>query len=244
MLDNATILRAPKVLLHDHLDGGLRPTTVIDLAREAGLHGAANAGSCRAPGLVHPRRGPQVAGALPRRLCAHGRAHAAARRDRARRARSASQDLAADGARLRRGALCAGALDRRPGSRSTRSSKPSWTASKRGMAAAKAAPAGRSWCASCALPCASTRGRWRSPSWPSAGAIAAASASTSPVPRRASRRPATSTPSTWSSARTSTRRSTPASRSASRRSGKPSSGAARPGSATRFGSWTTSPSTS
>jgi adenosine deaminase len=28
--------RAPKVLLHDHLDGGLRPATVIDLARETG----------------------------------------------------------------------------------------------------------------------------------------------------------------------------------------------------------------
>jgi len=27
---------APKVLLHDHLDGGLRPTTVIELARETG----------------------------------------------------------------------------------------------------------------------------------------------------------------------------------------------------------------
>jgi adenosine deaminase len=27
---------APKVLLHDHLDGGLRPATVIDLARETG----------------------------------------------------------------------------------------------------------------------------------------------------------------------------------------------------------------
>ncbi len=27
---------APKVLLHDHLDGGLRPATIIDLAREAG----------------------------------------------------------------------------------------------------------------------------------------------------------------------------------------------------------------
>jgi len=27
--------RAPKVLLHDHLDGGLRPATVIELAREA-----------------------------------------------------------------------------------------------------------------------------------------------------------------------------------------------------------------
>ncbi|SFB86707.1 adenosine deaminase [Streptomyces aidingensis] len=30
------ILRAPKVLLHDHLDGGLRPATVAELAREQG----------------------------------------------------------------------------------------------------------------------------------------------------------------------------------------------------------------
>jgi len=30
------ILRAPKVLLHDHLDGGLRPATVIELAAETG----------------------------------------------------------------------------------------------------------------------------------------------------------------------------------------------------------------
>src|SRR5215204_143330 len=31
-----TIIRAPKVLLHDHLDGGLRPATVVDLAAESG----------------------------------------------------------------------------------------------------------------------------------------------------------------------------------------------------------------
>ncbi|MGP3966974.1 adenosine deaminase [Streptomyces sp. 6N223] len=30
------IRRAPKALLHDHLDGGLRPATVVDLAREQG----------------------------------------------------------------------------------------------------------------------------------------------------------------------------------------------------------------
>jgi adenosine deaminase len=30
------IARAPKALLHDHLDGGLRPATVIDLAHDAG----------------------------------------------------------------------------------------------------------------------------------------------------------------------------------------------------------------
>ncbi|MDP9461020.1 MAG: adenosine deaminase [Actinomycetota bacterium] len=31
-----TLARAPKVLLHDHLDGGLRPQTVLELADEAG----------------------------------------------------------------------------------------------------------------------------------------------------------------------------------------------------------------
>jgi adenosine deaminase len=35
-LDLDAIRRAPKVLLHDHLDGGLRPSTVLDLAREIG----------------------------------------------------------------------------------------------------------------------------------------------------------------------------------------------------------------
>src|SRR5512146_2597268 len=39
MLTLETVRQAPKVLLHDHLDGGLRPTTVIDLAREFGYAG-------------------------------------------------------------------------------------------------------------------------------------------------------------------------------------------------------------
>jgi adenosine deaminase len=39
MLSPETIRSAPKVLLHDHLDGGLRPATVIDLARETGYRG-------------------------------------------------------------------------------------------------------------------------------------------------------------------------------------------------------------
>jgi len=34
-LDRSSIGRAPKVLLHDHLDGGLRPSTVLELARQA-----------------------------------------------------------------------------------------------------------------------------------------------------------------------------------------------------------------
>src|SRR5260370_22550311 len=36
MLTLAEIRAVPKVLLHDHLDGGLRPQTVLDLARETG----------------------------------------------------------------------------------------------------------------------------------------------------------------------------------------------------------------
>ena len=39
MLPLETIRQAPKALLHDHLDGGLRPATVIDLAREYGYGG-------------------------------------------------------------------------------------------------------------------------------------------------------------------------------------------------------------
>jgi adenosine deaminase len=38
-LDLAKIRRAPKVLLHDHLDGGLRPSTLIELAEEIGYTG-------------------------------------------------------------------------------------------------------------------------------------------------------------------------------------------------------------
>jgi len=34
----AEIRAVPKVLLHDHLDGGLRPQTVLELARETGYH--------------------------------------------------------------------------------------------------------------------------------------------------------------------------------------------------------------
>jgi adenosine deaminase len=36
MLTQDTIREAPKALLHDHLDGGLRPATIVDLAREQG----------------------------------------------------------------------------------------------------------------------------------------------------------------------------------------------------------------
>src|SRR6059036_1373432 len=39
MIPLETIRAAPKVLLHDHLDGGLRPATVVELARDVGYSG-------------------------------------------------------------------------------------------------------------------------------------------------------------------------------------------------------------
>ncbi len=38
-LTRVAIQKAPKVLLHDHLDGGLRPSTVLEIAREIGYTG-------------------------------------------------------------------------------------------------------------------------------------------------------------------------------------------------------------
>src|ERR1700690_2478842 len=38
MLTLAELRTVPKVLLHDHLDGGLRPQTILELARETGYH--------------------------------------------------------------------------------------------------------------------------------------------------------------------------------------------------------------
>ncbi len=39
MIARDLVERAPKVLLHDHLDGGLRPATVVELARDGGYGG-------------------------------------------------------------------------------------------------------------------------------------------------------------------------------------------------------------
>ena len=79
VVDPETIRSAPKVLLHDHLDGGLRPATVMELADASRLRRPAHRGR-RGPGALVPlRRRPQVPGALSRGLPTHGGRHADAR---------------------------------------------------------------------------------------------------------------------------------------------------------------------
>ena len=95
-MDRATLQRLPKVVLHDHLDGGLRPETVIELAAAAGYDGL-------------PTRDPAALGrwffqgesrSLPRYLEAFSQTVAVmqSREALARVAYEAVVDLAADGA--------------------------------------------------------------------------------------------------------------------------------------------------
>ena len=86
--------RAPKVLLHDHLDGGLRPATVIDLARETEDHlPTTDADELAAWFTAGAARGDLV---LYLEGFAHRRRHADARRPRAGGG-GCVEDLADDG---------------------------------------------------------------------------------------------------------------------------------------------------
>ncbi|MCW2607757.1 MAG: adenosine deaminase [Frankiales bacterium] len=90
------VRRAPKVLLHDHLDGGLRPATIVELADAVGYAGL-------------PARDPQElgrwfqetadAGDLPKYLStfSHTVAVMQTREALVRVARECAEDLAADG---------------------------------------------------------------------------------------------------------------------------------------------------
>ena len=225
---------APKVLLHDHLDGGLRPATIIELAAETGYR------ACPRPTPAELAR--WLTGEAPTRdleryletfphtvavMQTAGRADPGRRRVRrgpGRRRR-----------RLRRGALRARAAHRAglepgPGRRGGARGVPARQPRGRGIDRRRAAH----------RDAAPRRGPWRSPSSRCATATRASSASTSPAPRRATRPPGTSTRSSTCSGRTSTSPSTPARRSACRRSGRRCSGAAPSGSGTACGSSTTS----
>lgn len=90
------IRRAPKVLLHDHLDGGLRPGTVIDLARESGYTGLP---ATDEPALRAWFREAADSGSLERYLetFAHTVAVMQTRDALVRVAAECAEDLAADG---------------------------------------------------------------------------------------------------------------------------------------------------
>ncbi len=95
-LNADSIRRAPKVLLHDHLDGGLRPQTVLELADEAGyrdlpVHDADELG--------HWFRQTADSGSLVRYLETFAHTVAVMQRPEAvsRVARECALDLAADG---------------------------------------------------------------------------------------------------------------------------------------------------
>ena len=91
-----SVRRAPKVLLHDHLDGGLRPATVVELADAVGYGGLP---SRDAAALGRWFRDTADAGDLPRYLStfSHTVAVMQTREALVRVARECAEDLAADG---------------------------------------------------------------------------------------------------------------------------------------------------
>ncbi len=92
----ASVSRAPKVLLHDHLDGGLRPQTVLELADEAGYR---DLPASDAENLGRWFRQAADSGSLVRYLETFAHTVAVMQRPEAihRVARECALDLAADG---------------------------------------------------------------------------------------------------------------------------------------------------
>ncbi len=138
------LIRAlPKVLLHDHLDGGLRPATIVELARDAGHTLPADDGEALARWFTESAD----SGSLERYLETFD--HTVAVMQRAdhltRVARECVEDLAADGvvyAEVRYAPeqhLGAGSPSRRSSARCRRASTRGWR---------PPAPGDRSSCAS------------------------------------------------------------------------------------------------
>ena len=91
-----SIARAPKVLLHDHLDGGLRPQTVLDLSDEYGYRDLPESDPAA---LAHWFREAADSGSLVRYLETFAHTVGVMQRPEAihRVARECALDLAADG---------------------------------------------------------------------------------------------------------------------------------------------------
>src|SRR4051812_30536040 len=90
------IRKAPKVLLHDHLDGGLRTGTIIDLARETGYDKLPSTDPATLAEWFHEASG---SGSLERYLetFAHTVGVMQTKEALVRTATEAAEDLAADG---------------------------------------------------------------------------------------------------------------------------------------------------
>ena len=95
-LTAASIATAPKVLLHDHLDGGLRPATLVDLAEKDGYDGLP---TTVVPDLARWFSESAYSGSLERYLetFVHTTAVMQTRESLIRVASECVQDLAADG---------------------------------------------------------------------------------------------------------------------------------------------------
>jgi len=91
-----TIVTAPKVLLHDHLDGGVRPATLVDLAEQTGYDGLP---TTVVPDLARWFSESAYSGSLERYLetFVHTTAVMQTRDSLIRVASECVQDLAADG---------------------------------------------------------------------------------------------------------------------------------------------------
>ncbi|BFO14807.1 hypothetical protein SHKM778_11950 [Streptomyces sp. KM77-8] len=188
------IRRAPKVLLHDHLDGGLRPGTVVDLARACGY--------ARLPETDPDKLGLWFREAADSRSLeryletfSHTVGVMQTRDALVRVAAECAEDLAEDGvvyAEVRyapeqhlEGGLTleevVEAVDEgfRLGERRAR----------RTAAVSGSAP--------CSPRCGTPPAPWRSPNSPTATGTGASSASTSRAPRPVTRPPGTSTPSNF-----------------------------------------------
>ena len=232
-----TIRHAPKALLHDHLDGGLRPATVLELA---GQNGYDELPATDVDELATWFRTAAHSGSLVRYLEPFAHTVGVMQTPEAlhRVAYECVEDLADDNvvyAEIRfapelhiDGGLSLDAVV---------DAVLAGFADGEKAAAATAAP---SRCAAWSPRCGTPPGHARSPSWRSGSATRAWWASTSPAPRPAIRRPGTWTPSSTCEATTRASRFTPARRSDCRPSTRPSRSAAPTGSATGCASSTTS----
>jgi adenosine deaminase len=91
------IRRVPKVLLHDHLDGGLRPATIVELAESSGYDGLPTADPAELGGLISAAAAERGKLEVYLQTFKHTVGVMQTREALARVATECAEDLAADG---------------------------------------------------------------------------------------------------------------------------------------------------